>query len=110
MLPQIECALQILVISRNELVFFCIHMKCQDETTKRGSPLEVLAQLMPITLISLPFAIGNFFLAKRLSKNQVLWVVLSLIPLCNIFFFWYVVYKSLFAILDRLDRNNANVS
>ena len=68
--------------------------------------METFGQFIPIMLISLPFAIGNFFLAKRLGENAALWVLLSLVPLVNIFFFWYASYKTLFAILDRLDRSN----
>ena len=85
-------------------------VKYQDKTIKRRSHMETLGQFIPIALLTLPFAVGNFFLAKRLGKNEVLWVVLSLIPPFNMFFMWYVLYQSLFAILDRLDRNNASVS
>ena len=65
--------------------------------------MDALAQFIPIILISIPFAIGNFYLAKRFSKNTILWVILSLIPAVNFWFFWYVAYLVLFKVLDSLD-------
>ena len=65
--------------------------------------MDALAQFIPILLFSIPFAIGNFYLAKRFNKNKILWVILSLIPLINFLFFWYVAYLVLFKVLDALD-------
>jgi hypothetical protein len=58
-------------------------------------------------LAAIPFAIGNRYLAPRLGKNAAVWVVLTLIPLINLFFAIYVLYKIIFALLDRSARAGA---
>ncbi|MGH7092013.1 MAG: hypothetical protein ACREFB_00575 [Stellaceae bacterium] len=47
-------------------------------------------------------AVANGMLAARLEKSVAAWVILSLIPLVNLFFFIYVGYTVLFFIIDRL--------
>ena len=47
-------------------------------------------------------AIANGNLAMRLERNVAAWVVLSLIPLVNVFFYIYVFYVVLFFMIDRL--------
>ncbi len=54
-------------------------------------------------LLWLGMAIGNGFLARRLGHSVVLWVVLSLIPGINYFFYLYVGYAVILGILKRLD-------
>jgi len=54
-------------------------------------------------LLWLGMAIGNGFLAHRLGHSVALWVVLSLIPAVNYFFYIYVGYAVLLGILKRLD-------
>lgn len=56
--------------------------------------------LLPLILISIPVAIGFGFLAKRLEKSPALWVVLSLIPVLNYFFWIYASFVILFYVLD----------
>ena len=65
--------------------------------------MDILAQFTPAILLSIPYAIGNFYLAKRLSKNTMLWVILSVIPIVNFMFFFYIFYVVLFKVLDSLD-------
>ena len=62
-----------------------------------------LAGLLPFMLIGIPFAIGNYFLAKRIGTNEIIWVILSILPIINLIFMYYVVYKTVYAILDRLN-------
>jgi len=62
-----------------------------------------LAGLLPFMLIGIPFAIGNYFLAKRVGTNEIIWVILSILPIINLIFMYYVVYKTVYAILDRLN-------
>ena len=62
-----------------------------------------LAGLLPFMLIGIPFAIGNYFLAKRIGTNEIIWVILSILPIINLIFMYYVVYKTIYAILDRLN-------
>jgi hypothetical protein len=59
-------------------------------------------QLLPFLLLTIPFAIGNGYLAARLGRNPLLWVVLSLVPLVNYLFFVYVAYQVVFFVIDRL--------
>ena len=62
---------------------------------------EALASLLPLLLISIPIAIGNYFLAKRIDgASPVAWLVLSLIPLVNFAFWYYIAYKVVFNVLD----------
>ena len=62
-----------------------------------------LAGLLPFMLIGIPFAIGNYFLAKRIGTNEIICVILSILPIINLIFMYYVVYKTVYAILDRLN-------
>ncbi len=63
---------------------------------------SAIIQFIPLLVASIPFAIGNWYLAPRLGKNAFLWVILSLIPLVNFFFGVYVAYQVIFGILDQM--------
>mgnify|MGYP003571125350 FL=1 len=63
---------------------------------------------LPMLLIALPFAIGNYFLAERLKQPSWLWALLTLIPLVNYFFMLYVAYMVVYAVLDRLAPREAS--
>jgi len=58
---------------------------------------------LPLFLAQIAFAIGNGYLAPRLKQNVVLIVILSLIPGIAFFTMLYLLYKSLYAILDKLN-------
>jgi hypothetical protein len=62
-----------------------------------------LISLLPLAVITIPLAIGNFFLSKRLGRSAAVWLVLSIIPGVNIVFMYYVIYTVVFEILDRLE-------
>ena len=66
----------------------------------------LVAGILPIFIFwgffGILFAIGNYFLAMRLGTNKFLWVLLSIIPIINFFFIYYVIYKTIYAVLDRL--------
>ncbi len=47
-----------------------------------------LAGLLPFMLIGIPFAIGNYFLAKRIGTNEIIWVILSILPIINLIFMY----------------------
>lgn len=53
-------------------------------------------------VIGIPLSIGNAFIARRLGKSVVLWVVLSIVPLVNLVFFYYVAFRVVYTVLDRL--------
>jgi hypothetical protein len=69
-------------------------------------PPQLAFQLMPFLILSvlaIPMAVGVGYLAKRLNKNVVLWVVLTLIPVVNFIFAYVVMFKVIYAVLDRLN-------
>jgi len=71
--------------------------------------MQLLALTLPLVIVSLPLAIGNFFLARRIDHAvPVQWLILTLIPIVNLIFLYYVAYKVVFAILDRLKALQAN--
>ena len=65
------------------------------------------APLVLWAVFGIGFAIGNFFLARRLNANPTLWAVLSLIPAVNFVFMYYVGYRVVYAVLDRLPPRSA---
>ena len=70
-------------------------------------PLFTLIGVSPFLLmLGVALAIGNWHLAKRLNGNSLLWAILTLIPVVNGFFFMYLGYRILFAVLDRLPIRN----
>jgi hypothetical protein len=52
-------------------------------------------------------AVGNGFIARALGKHVALWVILSLIPIVNYFFYIYLVYAVVLGILHRLNAITA---
>ena len=66
--------------------------------------------LFPTIILFLPFAIGNFYLAKRLNKRGNVFFILSMIPLINMWMFFYIAYLTLFKILDTLEQINTKDS
>ncbi len=63
----------------------------------------VVPYIILLGALAIAFAIGNGFVAARLGKSVALWVILSLIPLVNIFFFYYVAYAVILGMLRRLN-------
>jgi len=60
-------------------------------------------QLFPLLLLSIPFAIGNYHVAKRIDRAEpMLWFILSLVPFVSFFFLSYAFYKVTLQILDNL--------
>lgn len=59
--------------------------------------------LLWILIVSLPFAIGFYFVAGRIGHTPLLWAVLTLIPVVNWFFVIYAFFVTLIYILDRLN-------
>jgi len=62
---------------------------------------SMLISLLPMLLVSIPPAIGNFMIAGRLGKSKALWFIITLIPLFGLFFNFYVWYSTLLTLLDR---------
>lgn len=66
-----------------------------------------LMPFLPMLAMALPFAIGNFLLARRLGETPWLWAAVTLIPVVNYFFMIFVAYTVVFAVLDRMATNRA---
>jgi hypothetical protein len=70
-------------------------------------PYPMAFQFMPFLIFSvfaIPIAVGVGYLAKRLNKNVVLWVVLTIVPVVNFIFAYVVMFKVIYAVLDRLNE------
>ncbi len=59
--------------------------------------------LLILAVLWIALAIGNGYIAQALGKHVVVWVVLSLIPLVNYFFYIYIAYAIVLGILHRLN-------
>ena len=75
-----------------------------------SSDTGMITSLIPLLTLSIPLAVGNYFLAPRLGRSRALWVILSLIPVFNLFFYGYVWYVVAFRILDYLSRISARLN
>ena len=63
--------------------------------------------IIVVVALWIAVAVGNGFIARALGKHVVLWVVLSLIPFVNYFFYIYIVYAVVLGILQRLNAITA---
>lgn len=63
----------------------------------------LIAAFMPFVVLGIPFAIGNWYLAKSMDRSGPLWVIMSLIPFVNIFFIYYVFYVVVLYVIHRLN-------
>ncbi|MBS0644354.1 MAG: hypothetical protein U1E70_22130 [Acetobacteraceae bacterium] len=72
----------------------------------------VIGAFVPLLIIGLIAAIILAKLAPRVGASPVAWFILSLIPVVNLFFFYYAGYRIIAHILDRLNdlstRQRAN--
>jgi hypothetical protein len=64
--------------------------------------IGLVVYLLFLFAVYIAVAIANGALAARLERNAALWVILSLIPIVNVFFYIYAFYAVLFFIVDRL--------
>jgi len=64
------------------------------------APLPVVVAFVALYIA---LAVGNGFVARALGKHVALWVVISLIPVVNYFFFVYIGYSVVLGILHRLN-------
>jgi hypothetical protein len=54
--------------------------------------------------VYIAFAIANGYLAARLNRSVPTWVILSLVPIVNVFFYLYMGYTVLFFVIDQLKQ------
>ena len=62
-----------------------------------------LPVLVVLIALWIALAVGNGFIARALGKHVALWVILSLIPVVNYFFYIYIVYAVILGVLHRLN-------
>jgi hypothetical protein len=72
-----------------------------------GSYAPSLPVVIVVVALWIAVAVGNGFIARALGKHVVLWVILSLIPVVNYFFYIYIVYAVVLGILHRLNAITA---
>ena len=65
---------------------------------------EHFTAFLPLILIFVGLAIGNYFIADRMGRNKILWVILTLIPIVNFIFMYYVIYAVIIYVLDKLNK------
>tara|TARA_Y100001970_G_scaffold245612_1_gene312783 strand:- start:1166 stop:1402 length:237 start_codon:yes stop_codon:yes gene_type:complete len=58
---------------------------------------------VPLMIVFIGLAIGNYFIADRMGRNKVLWVILTLIPIVNFVFMYYLFYALIIYVLDKLN-------
>jgi hypothetical protein len=80
-----------------------------DTTTTIMDAILSVPTFTVVLLLWLGMAVGNGFIARRLGHSVVLWVVLSLVPVVNYFFYIYVGYAVILGILKRLDALQARL-
>ena len=65
--------------------------------------VDIFASFLPFLIIFVGLAIGNYFIADRMGRNKIVWVVLTLIPIVNFIFMYYVIYAVIIYVLDKLN-------
>ena len=63
---------------------------------------DVLVQFLPMTLVDFVIAILMAIVATKIGRSPILWFVLSVIPVVNLFFVWIAVWKFLIDLHRRL--------
>jgi hypothetical protein len=70
---------------------------------QRPTASDILMQLLPMIIFSLPLAIGVFRLAPKIGSNPWLWPILFLIPLVNLFAVQIFLIRGAGRIFGRLN-------
>ncbi|MEZ5825803.1 MAG: hypothetical protein R3C97_14015 [Geminicoccaceae bacterium] len=53
--------------------------------------------------MTLPIAIFAYFIAPRVDGNRAVWTIFGIIPLVNMIFAYYMAYRIVAHVLDRLN-------
>lgn len=64
---------------------------------------DLIIQLLPMIIFSLPLAIGVFWLAPKMRSNPWIWAVLFLVPVVNLFAVQIFLIRVAGRIFDRLN-------
>jgi len=65
--------------------------------------VDLLMQLLPMIILSLPLAVGVFWLAPKMRSNPWIWAILFLIPGVNLFAVQIFLVRVAGRIFDRLN-------
>ena len=84
-------------------------MSSQDVAAMAAAGTFILISSIVWLVIWVGLAIGIGCIAARLKKNVALWVVLALIPIYNLFFYYYVAFFVVLRMLDRLNEITARL-
>jgi hypothetical protein len=63
----------------------------------------LIMQLLPMIILSLPLAIGVFWLAPKMRSNPWIWAILFVIPMVNLFAIQIFLIRTAGKIFDRLN-------
>lgn len=66
--------------------------------------MQSVYQFIPLFLLGMLFCIIPYKLAPRVGANKVVWLIVSLIPIVNFFFLYYVFYRVVAHMLDKLNE------
>ena len=75
----------------------------QDTVMMMDQAIASLPVFTGLVILWAGCAIGNGFIAHRLGHSVALWVILSLIPILNYFFYIFVIYATVLGIIKRLN-------
>lgn len=64
---------------------------------------DAMVQLIPVFVIGLVFCFIPYKLAPKVGANRLVWVILSIVPILNILFIYYVGYRVVAHLLDRVN-------
>ncbi len=65
--------------------------------------VDLLMQLLPMIIFSLPLAVGVFWLTPKMRSNPWIWAILFLIPGVNLFAVQIFLVRVAGRIFDRLN-------
>jgi hypothetical protein len=64
---------------------------------------DLIMQLLPMIILSLPLVIGVFWLAPKMRSNPWIWAILFVIPMVNLFAMQVFLIRTAGKIFDRLN-------
>ena len=70
---------------------------------QQPSAADLIIQLLPMIIFSLPLAVGVFWLAPKMRNNPWIWAVLFLVPVVNLFAVQIFLIRVAGRLFDRLN-------
>jgi len=63
--------------------------------------IDLALQFGPFIVLSIPFVIGNYFLAEKSGRSGALYLILTIIPIVGYITTVYLFYRAVMLALDR---------